>query len=240
MKMRITAVVLLAAPMVGAQTITYTGAACTGHSSSVTASCTLVAPASAGDLEVITSKSSSNTASVTAVLTFSDTVSCSTPKQVISPGAATWQTNGGGHFIITMFACIVSSAGAASPVVTWFGTDATFTDIKVATYHTATSWASHLVDKVATNKETTSSTSCSTGTTAATANPNDLIVAVCDNYNVQESWDTLSGFTSRPASSTSTSGWYDTTVSSTGTQTANIPFSSSDAGAGMIVAFASK
>ena len=79
-----------------------------------------------------------------------------------------------------------------------------------------------------------------TGTTAATSNPNDLIVAVCDNYNVQESWDTLPGFTSRPASSTSTTGWYDTTVTSTGTQTANIPLSSSDVGAGMIAAFASK
>jgi hypothetical protein len=238
MKMLITTVALLSASIAGAQTITYTGAACTRHSSGVTASCTLAAPASVGDLEIVTSKSSSNTASVRAVLTFSRSASCAKGTQVIAPGVGTWQPNGAGHFVTTMFACIVSNAGAASPVVTWFGTDATFTDIKVATYHTTTSWASELVDKVATNIATQSSTSCSTGVTAATDNSHDLVVAVCDNYNAQQSWNALAGFTTRPASSTDTAGWYDTTVSSRGTQTANIPLSSSDLGVGMTAAFA--
>jgi hypothetical protein len=239
MKTLITTVVLLAASIAGAQTITYTGASCTRSASAVTASCTLAA-ASVGDLEVITSKSSSNTASVTAVLTFSGAASCSTSTRVIAPSAATWETSGGGHFITTMFACIVSTAGASSPVVTWFGTDATFTDIRVAIYHSPTSWASNFVDKVATNVAAVPSTSCPTGTTAATTNPHDLIVAVCDNFNASETWRTLTGFTNRPASSTNTAGWYDTTVSSTGPQTATIPLSASDRGVGMIAAFAAK
>jgi hypothetical protein len=238
MKILIATVLLFTAPIVGAQTIAYTGASCTRHSSAITASCTLAAAAAVGDLEVITSKSASTTPSVTAVLTFSGTASCPKGTQVIAPGAATWQSNGAGHFVTTMFACIVTTAGAASPVVTWFGTDGTFTDIKVATYHPVTSWASEFVDKAATHVAATSSKSCPMGTTAATANAKDLIVAVCDNFNVAETWGALTGFTNRSASSTNTTGWYDTTVSSTGAQTATIPLSSDDHGVGMIAAFA--
>jgi hypothetical protein len=240
MKMLLTTLVLLASPIAGAQTITYTGASCTRHSSGVTASCTLAIPASVGDLEIITSKAASNTAAVRAVLTFSGTASCPKETQVIAPGAATWQPNGSGHYVTTMFACIVTTTGVASPVVSWFGTEGTFTDIKVSTYHATTGWTSDFVDRVATNVAATASESCPTGTTAVTANANDLIVAVCDNFNEAETWDTLTGFTNRPTSSTNTAGWYDTTVSSTGAQTATIPLSIKDHGVGIIAAFAAK
>jgi hypothetical protein len=139
-----------------------------------------------------------------------------------------------------MFACIVTTPGAASPVVTWFGSDAAFTDIKVGTYHTTTSWAPNFVDKVATNVATESSTRCSTGTIAATTNADDLIVATCDNFNAAQTWEPLDGFTLRANSSRNTTGWYDTRVSSNGTQTATIPLSSSDLGVGMIAAFSAK
>ena len=240
MKIMITTVLLLAASSAGAQTISYTGASCTHSSLAVAASCTLAAPASIGDLEVITSKSSSNTVSVKAVLTFSGIASCSKATQVIPPDGATWQPNGPGHFVTTMFACVVTTPGSASPVVTWFGSDAAFTDIKVATYHTTTSWAPNFVDKVATNVATESSTRCPTGTIAATTNAGDLIVATCDNFNAAQTWEPLNGFALRTNSSRNTTGWYDTTVSSTATQTATIPLSSTDLGVGMIAAFSAK
>jgi hypothetical protein len=240
MKTMITTFLLLAASSAGAQTITYTAASCTHSSLAVAASCTLAAPASIGDLVVITSKSSSNTASVKAVLTFSGTASCSKATQVIAPDRATWQTNGSGHFVTTMFACIVTTPGAASPVVTWFGSDAAFTDIKVGTYHTTTSWAPNFGDKVATNVTTESSSRCPTGTIAETTKADDLIVATCDNFNDAQTWGPLNGFTLRANSSRNTTGWYDTAVSSTATQTVTIPLSSSDLGVGMIAAFSPK
>jgi hypothetical protein len=125
-------------------------------------------------------------------------------------------------------------------VITWFGADGAFTDIKVGTYHARTSWAPNFVDRVATNVATESSTRCPTGTIAATANVDDLVVATCDNFNAAQTWGPLNGFTSRTGSSRNTAGWYDATVSSTGTQTATIPLSFSDLGVGMIAAFATK
>lgn len=227
---------LLLAPFAGAQTITYTGANCTGNASSAAASCTLNASGAVGDLLVIVSKSSSATNSVTAALTFSATSSCSSPTQVVAP---TWQSNGGAHFSATMFACVITTAGANVPVVTWTGVDGTFTDIAVATYHTTTSWKSTFTDQTATNIAATSTASCPTGTTSTTNNATDLVLALCTNFNAGQTWGTLSGYTNRANSSRNTTGWYDTSVTVTGAQSATVPLSASDYGLGMIVAFAS-
>ena len=228
---------LLLASGGGGATISYAGAACVGNASAASGSCTMGASGAIGDLLIVISKTSATSSTPTAAMTFSGTASCVSPTQVIAP---IWQSNGtGGHFIAAMFGCIITTAGARSPVVTWVGADGTFTDIAVATYHTSTSWKSTFVDRTATNIAATSSTSCPTGTTAATTNAADLIVAVCMNFNVAETWGSLAGFTNRASSSRNTSGWYDKSVSATGTQTATVPLSAADFGLGMIAAFAS-
>ena len=177
-------------------TITYAAAHCVGSTSTATASCALAASGAVGDLLVLASKSSTVVNTATAAVSFSGTASCSSPTQVIAPQ---WQPNGSGHFSAVLFACIITTAGATTPAVTWTGGDGSFTDIVAGTYHTTASWKSTFVDKSASNIVVTASTGCPTGTTAATTNANDLIVATCNNFNVAETWGTLAGFTNRAA-----------------------------------------
>jgi hypothetical protein len=220
-----------------APTITYGSTACVNNASAASANCPMSGSVAVGDLLVVVSKTESATSGTTAAMSFADIVSCSSPTQVIP--ASTFQSNGSGHFSTAMFACIVTTAGAATPIVTWTGGDAGFTDIAVATYHTTNSWKTTFVDQTASSVAATVTTGCPTGTTATTTNANDLIVATCQNFNVGETWGTLSGFTNRGNSSRNTVGWYDKSVSATGTQSTTIPLSSTDVGIGMIAAFAS-
>jgi hypothetical protein len=138
-----------------------------------------------------------------------------------------------------MYGCIITTGGANTPVATWTLTTASFTDVMAAVYHTTGTWNSTFIDQSAISLNNTSTTTCPTGTTAATTNAHDLLVAICLNFNVGETWGALSGYTNRAGSSRNTSAWYDSTTSTTGTQSTTIPLSSTDFSLGMIAAFAS-
>lgn len=219
----------------GAPTITVTSAVCNGTANAASTSCTLGASAAVGDLLIIKSKSAALTLTETVVFSFSGTASC-TPTSVL---AETQQPNGSGTFTVAIAGCIVTAAGASIPVATWTGTSPFFSDIEAFTVHTTNTWKTTFVDQVASNPSATSSTSCGTGTTSATTTANDFILATCDNFNVGETWGTLTGFTSYVAAERSTAATYYKSVTSTGTQTATVPLSAADFGLGVIVAFAS-
>lgn len=219
-------------------TITVTSAVCTATGVANTATCTLAASAAVGDLLIIKSKSSGTASGTnTIAITYGGTAAC-TAAQVIAP---TQQTNGGASFVVAESGCIVTAAGAAAPIVTWVGTfiGGTFVDIEAFTVHTTNTWKTTFVDQVATNVVATTSTSCPTGTTAATTTATDFIFATCDVFNAAQTWGTLAGFTQYAAASRNTAGAYYKSVSSTGTQTATVPLSATDFGVGMIAAFAS-
>jgi hypothetical protein len=223
----------------GGPTITLTSAVCTGNAASLTVNCTLGASAAVGDLLLILTKSSSLVGTATVAYSFTGTASC-TPTAILAPGTATFQSNGSGHFITAMAGCIITTAGANVPQAVWTGADASFSDIEVGVYHTTNTWKTTFLDQISTpNIATATATTCPTGTTASTTNANDLIIATCQVFNVGQTWGTLSGFTSRAALERNTTGWYDKSVTSTGTQTATVPLSVTDFGLGFIVAFAS-
>jgi hypothetical protein len=166
------------------------------------------------------------------VWTFSGTSSC-TPTQVVAPIT---QSNGG-PFRITISACIITTAGANTPVITW--TVGNFTDIEAFTVHTTNTWKTTFLDQTQNNIQATTSTSCPTGTTAATTTANDFILATCDTFTAGQTWGALAGFTQYATVSRNTAGTYYKVVTSTGTQSTTVPLSATDFGVGIIVAFAS-
>lgn len=218
----------------GGPTITVTSAVCVGSAVAQLASCTLGASGVVGDLLVIRSKTAS-TAAATVAWSFSGTSSC-TPTTV---NAATFQGNGTGTFTVASAGCIITTAGANTPMATWTGSTSFFADIEAFTVHTTNTWKTTFVDQVQANVGTTTSTSCPTGTTTATTTANDFILATCDVFNAGQTWGALAGFTQYATASRNTAGIYYKTVTSTGTQTAIVPLSATDFGVGMIAAFAS-
>lgn len=223
----------------GGPTIAPTSAVCTANNGFSNANCTLAASGAVGDLMIFRSKSSIVTGTATLAITFSGTASCATPTQVIAP---TQQTNGAGKFVIAEYACLITTAGANNPVATWSGTaiSGTFTDINVFTVHTSNTWKTTFIDQTATPVvASVTSTSCPTGTTAATTTANDFILATCDVFNAGQTQGAMAGFTAITGASTNTSLAYYKVVTSTGTQTATVPLSATDFGVGMIAAFAS-
>lgn len=218
----------------GAPTITVTSAVCVSSIVGGAASCTFGASGAVGDLAIFRSKTAS-TIAASVTWSFSGTSSC-TPTTV---NAATFQANGGGTFTVASAGCIITTAGANTPVATWTGGTINFTDIEAFTIHTTNTWKTTFVDQVASNVGTTTSTSCPTGTTSATTTANDFILATCDVFNAGQTWGALALYTQYVAASRNTAGIYYQVVTSTGTQTATVPLSASDFGVGMIAAFAS-
>jgi hypothetical protein len=66
-----------------------------------------------------------------------------------------------------------------------------------------------------------------------------LVIAVCQVFNAGQTWGALAGFTQQSSASRNTTGFYWKPVTSTGTQTATIPLSTTDFGLGFIVALKS-
>lgn len=216
-------------------TIAITSATCAGTSPGHnTDTCTLGATAAVGDLYVVASKTDSTSA--TASIAYSSSACTLVPS--IAP---TFQTNGSGKFNYAQAACIVTTAIADAPLVTWTGAgvDNGFTDIQAFTVHTSNTWKTTFLDQKATNVAATTSTSCATGTTAATTNANDWLLATCSVFNVGQTQGSLSGYTSLTTVSSTTVLNYGKSVTSTGTQAATVPLSGSDFGLGAIVAYAS-
>ncbi len=204
-------------------------------SSSLTATCAMGSSITSGNLLVVTSKTENTTGTGTISVTSSSGVSCTWVQAVGSIPVSS-----GSGFNTAMYTCNIPSTGAETIQVTWSGTTGpNFTDIAVTEYQTSTSWKATVLDQSQFAYGSTSTTSCATGTTSATTNANDLIIAISQNFNSAETWGSLAGWTNRAASSRNTTGWYDQVVTSTGAQSATIPFSAADTCTGMIAAFAS-
>lgn len=215
-------------------TITYVQG-CVNLASATTVTCALGSNVTSGNLLVVVSKAQNNSGTGTPAFTSSAGVSCTwvqaVPVTLIGTGTP---------FDATMYTCLVPSTGAQTVSVTWTGTTGgPFTDLTVAEYSTSTSWNSTVLDQQASSLNSASTTSCVTGTTSATTNANDLVVAVAENFNAGQTWGALAGFTNRAASSRNTVGFYDKVVTATGTQSTTIPLSAADSSTGMIAAFRS-
>jgi hypothetical protein len=215
-----------------------TTALCVANTATATANCTAAAASAFGELMIVISKTASVSSSATAALTFTGTAPCTSKIQAITP-ASTFQSNGSGHFVVSVYACLVNTATTIHPVITWTGGSGSFTDISLLTYSANFTWNSATADKTVVSLNNTASTSCATGTTAATVGSNDLVLAFCENFNAGQTWGTTTGYTNRTANERNTLGWYDKVVTTTGTQSATIPLSASDVSVGMIVAYKS-
>lgn len=140
-------------------------------------------------------------------------------------GACTWTPvtgifNATGHFQTWMWYCIVPSSGATT--ITATQVNGSFEIIGLAEYSSTTGWQTPAYDQVSLGQNLASATPCSTGTSPAMTNANDLIVAICQTWNISETWGAVSGYTNRAGSSLAgigdDLGWYDKTVTAAATQ----------------------
>lgn len=203
---------------------------CVNSASALTTSCTL--SVTSGNLLVVSSKTQNSTG--TGAIVVSNTGATCTWNRAIptSPLAS------GTPFNSSVYTCIAGSTASTPVTVTWSGTTSgPFTDISVAQYSTSATWNNPVLDRSIQSANTTASTSCATGTTPATQNPNDLLLAICQNFNSAQTWGTLTGYTNRATSSRNTLGVYDKAITSAGAQSTTIPLSASDSSQGALIAF---
>lgn len=218
----------------GTPTITFVNG-CTNNSTTLTTNCSL--SATSGNLLVVTSKTgTSSTVPGTPVITSTSGPSCNWIRLIPT-------TSGSGGtseapISSTMYGCIVPSTGTEQVTVAWtVSNNLSFTDIGVSQWSTTGAWYGGLLDTNGQSQNLTSTTSCATGSTqVATQNPNDLLLAVCQNWNSSQTWGALSGFTNRASSSSTSEGLYSKVLTTTGTQSATVPFSAADFSQGAIVA----
>jgi hypothetical protein len=207
----------------------------TSPATSVT--CAIAGGVTAGNLLVVSAKVENHSGTATPTVTTSSGVSLNLVPVVwpFDIGALTFNS--------TIWAAVIPSTGAETISVSWAGTtSAGFNDVTTGEYHTTAygGWIAPRPDRsLLQRNDGGAASSCPTGTTLATNNSYDLVVAVSENFNVGETWGSLSGFTNEAASSRNTVGWYDKSVTATGTQTASIPFSGADTCVGMIAGFES-
>lgn len=205
---------------------------CVNSASSTTTSCTSSPSATSGNILVAVSKAQNS--SGTGTPTFTTTGATCVWRLLVPPTIIT----SGNSYNAAVYGCALTSSGTAATSVTWAGTTSgPFTDISISEWHSTATWNATLFDRSIVNANTTSSTSCPTGTTAlATSNPYDLILGICENFNSAQTWGALSGWTNSTTSSRNTTGVYSKATTTKATQTATIPFSASDTSTGMLVA----
>jgi hypothetical protein len=223
---------LLVAPLAHAVSATYvTGCVNQIASSGQSVTCTYATSQAVGTLLVISSKHD-NTAGD--ALTFAATVAGATAS-CTSSGNVQTQT---GLFTSTWAACLVTGAGTPVITGTWAGaTTDGFISIESGSYTATSGFVSATVDKIAPSVNATSTT-CSSGTTGVTTNPNELVVFTCDNWNAAQTYGVApSGFSAnRSASSRNTTGWWDKSITATGTQSASTTIVS-DVSIGTVLTF---
>lgn len=216
---------------VSGPTVSYIGG-CVNSASALTNNCTASPSSTSGNILVAVSKVQNNSGN--GVPTFSTTgVTCPWRRLLVPTDIST-----GNSYNATVYACIMSSSGTAVTTVTWTGTTGgPFTDLSISEYHSTATWNASLFDRSTVLSNTTSTTSCPTATTAlATQNANDLLLAICVNFNNAQTWGTLSGWTTHAASNRNTTGVYSKTQTATATQTATVPLSSADRSNGILIA----
>jgi hypothetical protein len=209
--------------------ITYVNG-CVNSASALTTSCTL--SVTEDNLLVVASKTQNSSGTGTVAFTTSG-ISCDWKRAM-----STTDSVSGSPFNATVYTCIAPATASATVTVTWAGTTTgPFTDLSVSQWNTTSTWNDPVLDRWAQSSNTTSTTSCPTGTTEATQNPYDLVLAICQNFDSAETWGALAGWTNQSSASRNTLGLYSTSVSATGTQSATIPLSAADTSQGAVLAF---
>lgn len=222
---------LLLTPFACAVSATYaTGCVNNIASSGQSITCTYTASQPVGTLLVIASKHDNpgGTLTFTAAVTGA-TASCT------STGNVQTQT---GLFSTTWAACLVTVAG--TPVITgvWAGASTDlFLGIESGSYTATAGFTSATTDQIAPSVNATSTT-CSSGTSGTTVNANELVVFLCENWNTAQTYLVApSGYSSnRTVSSRNTTGWWDKSITSTGTQSTSTTILS-DISIGTILTF---
>lgn len=223
---------LFLTPLAHAVSATYVNGCVNNISGSgQTITCTYTASQAVGSLLVVAVKHD-NTAADTP--TFAATVSGATAS-CTSTGNVQTQA---GLFSTTWAACLVTSAGTPVITGTWTGatTDA-FLSIESGSYTATAGFTSATTDQIAPSVNATSTT-CASGTSGTTVNPNKLVVFVCENWNAGQTYGVApSGYSAnRTASSRNTTGWWDKSITSTGTQSTSTTIVS-DVSIGTILTF---
>jgi hypothetical protein len=207
--------------LVRAQTATYVSG-CTANETNAGMSISCLYPSSqaSGSLLVINSKKDNTvpdpitSLSVTATLS-GVTGTCAQVGNV---------TNSSNVYTTAFAACLTSSAGTPTVTLTWNGatTDA-FVDLASGSYTATNGFPSYTIDRFVSQSNTAGSTADS-GTTATTTSANELVVFVSDNWNTAQTYPTAptSYSSNRTLSSRNTTGWFDKSVSTIGTQSGSV------------------
>jgi hypothetical protein len=205
---------------------------CNG-SGSLSASCTLGANVTGGNLLVVITRDGDAIPGGATPTLSSTGVTCSWTLAV----PVLW-TNApmSGDFDTTMYYCLPASSGSMTVEVTWSESSLNFVDLAVAEYSTTNGWKIPTLDQEAAQANA-SSTNCTSGTTPATSSANDLLVGACVTWDAAETWGPVSGWTNSSTSSRNTLGWYDSSTTTTGAQTWSMTMGTATANTGLVAAF---
>lgn len=208
---------------------------CVNSASAASVTCALSSNGTGGNLLVVTSKTEGTSSATPATLTASSSsgVSCTWSKV----GSASAFQIGSNYASAQIAYCVLPSSGSETVQASWTGTTSgSFTDITVAEYSNATGWAASPLD-VSLAASSGLTTTCAVGPTSTTTNANDLVIGVCMNWSATQTWGTATGYTNRSTASRSTTGFYDKSVTTIGTQSFSTTLSSGDVDLAMIATF---
>lgn len=125
--------------------------------------------------------------------------------------------------------CLLSNSATVTPAVAWsVSPGGTFTDLTTTMFTSTSGFNSSPLDQsIQTAVSATAQTSCSSGSTSATTNANDLVVGVGMNFNVGQTYTSgTTGYTPITAGSRNTTSVQYKNVSATGAQSFALTFTS--------------
>jgi len=222
----------------GTITVTVSGSCDSGNVAGLTPTCTSSGAGVTGDLVVITSKAQNT--SGTGTMTPATLTGCGDPRVT---GTNEWvqippNTNGSGQAIDAAAAYCVLTAGSTPALsVTWSSVSASATQLQGYVLHSTVGWNLTLLDRYVTTV-TGSGSTCPTGSTNATTNSNDYVLAVCRTLGTNETWATNPGsYTKISPTGSNRTGVFSQLVSATGVQSATVALSSNAATSAMAIAF---
>jgi hypothetical protein len=212
----------------GSPTITYVQGGTPATGATTTVACSTAGSVTSGDLVIVTSKEGDPG---TPTIGLSST----------SGPSITWTKSTEVKSVIGNFSSdvawgIAPTSGTETVTATWAGGSAPFfVDCSLAVMHSTSGWQSTPLDvQVSAASVTGTNTTCTPGTTATTTNANDLVVGVCFNFSMAQSYGAVSGYTFQSASSRNTTAFYWKQATTTGTQTISVPITSDEYTANLI------
>jgi hypothetical protein len=188
---------------------------------------------------VVFFSSKAQNTSGTGTMTPAAITNCQDPR---TPGTNEWviippNTNGSGQAIDAGAAyCVLTAITTPTVSVVWSGVSASATQTQLYVLHSSNGWNPTLLDRYITTV-TASTSTCPTGSTNTTTNPNDYVLVVCRTLATNETWATNpSGYAKLTATGNNRTGVFSQLVSATGAQGATVTLSANAATNAMALA----